>query len=55
MIQRKRMLALAGTFGALALILVVGTVVALAEAPQAILTVCPPPGKAAITPPSRLP
>ena len=44
MIQRKRMLALAGTLGALALILVAGAAAALAEAPQAILTVCPPPG-----------
>jgi hypothetical protein len=44
MTEAKRMLALAGAVGALALMLVVSTAAVLAEAPQAILTVCPPPG-----------
>jgi hypothetical protein len=44
MTEAKRLLALAGAVGALALMLVVGTAAVLAEAPQAILTVCPPPG-----------
>lgn len=44
MTQTKRVLALAGALGALALLLTVGAAAVLAEAQQATLTVCPPPG-----------
>lgn len=45
MTYTRRMLVLASALGALALLLVVvGAAAALAQAPQAILTVCPPPG-----------